>query len=104
MECERIESFEPVPLFFQDPTALIFKIAGLHRVLANEQNARVVIELDAELAVPFSPKLDATLGERSVIFIRTISRSDRFADIGRGGERMRQGTRFDKRNLMAAFF
>ena len=53
-------------LFFQDPTALIFKVTGSHRLLANKQNARFVIELDTELRVPFAPECDATVSERGV--------------------------------------
>jgi len=104
MERCRIESFESMPLFFQDPAALIFKVAGLHRMLANKQNAGLVIELDTKIGVPLSPKRNAAIGQGRVIFVRSVSGADRFADIGRSSEWMGQGTLINKDDLVAACF
>src|SRR5260370_35116247 len=92
MERCRIESFESMPLFFQNPTALIFKIAGLHRTLANEQNACLVIEFDPEFGVPRFPNVDTAFGERGVFFVRTVSGPDGLADVVSSRERLGQGT------------
>src|SRR6266478_8000615 len=96
MERERIESFESMSLFFQDPAAFIFKIARLHRVLANKQDARFVIKLDPELGIPLSPKFNAPVRERGITFVRTVSRADRFADVGRSSQGMGQGPGVDQ--------
>jgi hypothetical protein len=63
-----------------------------------------MIELDSEFGVPLSPKLDATFGQRRVILVRPISRADCFADVGRSGEWMGQGTGIDQDDFMSAFF
>src|SRR5467141_1959383 len=104
MERCRIESFESMPLFFQDSAALTFKVAGLHRILANKQNACLVIEIDTKVNVPLSPKRNAAIGQGRVIFVRSVSGADRFADIGRSGEWVGQRTRVDKDHLVSALF
>jgi hypothetical protein len=104
MERERIESFESMSLFFQDPAAFIFKVARLHPVLANKQNAGFVIKLDAELHIPLSPKLNAPVRERGVMFVRTVSRADRFADVGRSSQGMGQGPGINQDNFVSACF
>src|SRR5207248_9966638 len=101
---EGIESFEPVSVFLKKPGALVLKAPRLHRSLANKQNAGLVVELDPEIGVPFSPKFDATFRERSVIFVRPVSGADRFADVGRSGGRMGQGTGIDQNDFVSAFF
>ena len=79
-----------------------FEIAGPHRLLANKQHAGFVIQLRAEFLVPITPDRNRTIGERGVIFVRAVSGSDRFAHVGRSGERMGQGARIDKDNSVAA--
>src|SRR5213594_2427638 len=54
-------------------------------------------DISKAVRAAYGPDEDYTaLAERSVIFVRTISGSDRFADVGRSGERMRQRTRIGK--------
>ena len=104
MERERIESFESMSLFFQDPAAFIFKVVRLHSVLANKQNARFVVKLDPELGIPFSPKFNAPFRERGIIFVRTVSCADRFADVGRSSQGMGQGPGINQDNFVSASF
>src|SRR5258708_36571419 len=104
MERCRIESFESMPLFFQDSAALTFKVAGLHRILANKQNACLVIEIDTKVSIPLSPKRNAAIGQGRVIFVRTVSGADRLADISRSGEWMGKWTRVDRDHLGSRLF
>jgi hypothetical protein len=91
-------------LFFQDPAAFIFKVTRLHRIPANKKNTRFVIKLDAELGIPLSPKFNAPVRERGIIFVRTVSRANRFADIGRSSQGMRQGPGVNQDNFVSTCF
>jgi len=73
-------------------------------MLANKQDAGLVIEIDTKVSVPLSPKRNAAIGQGRVIFVRSVSGADRLADISRSGEWMGQGTRVDKDDLVAALF
>src|SRR5437899_4575066 len=104
MEGEGIEILEPVSTFFEYPAAFVLKIAGLHGLVADEQNARFMIQLGAQIDVPLFPKRNAAIGQLSVRFVRAVSRTDSLADIGRSGERMGQGARIDQHDPVPAPF
>ena len=104
MKCEFVKAFEAMSMFFENAAALVFKITRLHSSFANKQDAGFVIELDAETGVPFFPKRNRALGQFGVDLVRTISGPDRFADVGRSGQRMGQRAGIDQNNAMATFF
>src|SRR5262249_61459625 len=102
MERRRVKSFKPMLLFLEHSRAFEFEIARLHHVLANKQDAGFMIKLDAEVAVPFSAKINAAFGQLDVKFVRALSGADRLADLGGSGKPLGQGTRTGQRYLHSA--